>query len=66
MPFSHEYNSGGDGVICRAFTVIESVVMLLVLSVFTLILVGLLMRESVPLEEPGSGEVGRLLTEPSP
>jgi competence protein ComGC len=66
MPFPHDYNSGGDRAICRAFTVIESVVMLLVLSVFTLILIGLLIRESVPLEQPGSGEVDSLLTEPSP
>ena len=40
-----------------AFTFIESVVMLVILSVFTLIVIALLLRDFAPIEESGDGVV---------
>lgn len=49
-----------------AFTFIESVVMLVVLSVFTLIVIALLLRDFAPVEESGDGVVKDRLSAPMP
>ena len=51
---------------CVAFTFIESVVMLVVLSVFTLIVIALLLRDFAPIEDPGDGFVKDSLSAPTP
>ena len=47
-----------------AFTFIESAVMLVVLSVFTLIVIALLLRDFTPAEELGDGAVEENLSAP--
>jgi len=49
---------------CVAFTFIESVVMLVILSVFTLIVIALLLRDFAPIEESGDGVVEDRLSAP--
>ena len=51
---------------CGAFTFIESAVMLVVLSVFTLIVIALLLRDFAPIEEPADGAIEERFYAPSP